>query len=201
MEHSFFSAFILLLLVTDPLGNIPAFISQLKNVPINRKLKIILREVLIAFLTLLFFMLIGKNFLHLLQLSELSMRFAGSIVMFLIARDMIFPPDYIENNQNRGEPFIVPLAIPLLAGPSSIATVMLLSSQSSQQQNGLYVWVAALALTMLGCALILSLAEKLQKLLGEKVVEAFERLMGLILIAISIEMFLNSLKIFIQSNN
>jgi len=196
MQYNFFSAFIILILVTDPFGNIPIFINNLKNVEQKRKLYIILREVLIAFCVLLFFMIYGKNFLHLLQLSELAMKMAGSMVMFLISINMIFPNENVIEKNNLEEPFIVPLAIPLLAGPSSIATVMLLSSQAP---NSMLTWVGALVLSMICCFIVLMMAEYIQKVLGSKVVAAFERLMGLILVSMSVEMFLSSIRTFIHS--
>jgi MarC family membrane protein len=197
MEYNFFSAFILLFLVTDPLGNIPLFIHQLQNFSKRRRVYIIFREICIASCVLLFFMLAGKSFLNLLHLSELSMQFAGSIIMFLIAINMIFPHHNNKDDIPTDEPFIVPLAIPLVAGPSSIATVMLLASQSP---NNMYIWVGALVLTMVCCAVILFMSDFIQDILGEKVVSAFERLMGLILVAMSVEMFLKGIRSFMQNS-
>ncbi len=195
MVYNFFSAFILLFLVTDPLGNIPLFIHHLQNIDKKRKIYIIAREICIAFFILLFFMLAGKTFLNLLHLSELSMQFAGSIIMFLIAVNMIFPmrKNIIEHYDD--EPFIVPLAIPLVAGPSSIATVMLLSSQYPQN---MYMWAGALIFTMICCAVILFMSDFIQNILGAKVVAAFEKLMGLMLVAMSVEMFLKGVRLFIK---
>jgi MarC family membrane protein len=197
MEYNFFSAFILLFLVTDPLGNIPLFIHHLQNISKRRRIYIIFREICIASVVLLFFMLAGKSFLKLLHLSELSMQFAGSIIMFLISLHMIFPMKNNDSNIYAEEPFIVPLAIPLLAGPSSIASVMLLSSQ---YPNNIYIWVGALILTMVCCAVILFMSDLIQNVLGSNVVAAFERLMGLILVAMSVEMFLKGIRLFIQTS-
>ncbi|WP_206999349.1 MarC family protein [Trinickia mobilis] len=198
MEYNFLSATVLLLLITDPLGNIPLFISALKNVPQDRRVKVILREVAIAFVILLIFMVIGDRFLRMMHLTDLSLRIGGGIVLFLIALRMVFPhPDGALGNDPRagGEPFIVPLAIPALAGPSALATVMLLTSQSPGQVPE---WISALTVTMIVCAAALVLAERIQQWLGERTVMAFERLMGLVLVAISVEMILGGIRVFVH---
>lgn len=195
MEYTFVSALILLLLITDPIGNIPIFINSLRNVPAHRRVRIILREVLIAFCLLLAFMFIGKQFLELVNLSDLSLQIAGAVVLFLIALRMIFPTAQNDDpSLSQGaEPFIVPLAIPALAGPSAMATVMLLVSQAPERR---FEWMMALLVTMLICAIVLVLADRIQRLLGERVVIAIEKLMGLILVAIAIEMLLRGIKDF-----
>lgn len=195
MEDTFFSATILLLLITDPLGNVPIFVSTLKGVPPERRVKVILREILIAFTVLLAFMLFGERFLRLMHLTDLSLQLAGGIVLFLIALRMLFPRPGQEQEVLQDEPLIVPLAIPALAGPSALATVMLMVSQAPGR---LLEWVGALTVTMLVCAVVLVSAERLQALLGKRVMAAFERLMGLILVAVSVEMILKSLRILAQ---
>jgi MarC family membrane protein len=198
LEYNFLSATVLLILITDPLGNIPLFIAALKNVPGDRRVRVILREVAIAFVILLFFMVIGDRFLRMMSLTDLSLRIGGGIVLFLIALRMIFPhPDGAFGNDPRagGEPFIVPLAIPALAGPSALATVMLLTSQAPGKT---LEWVGALTVTMVVCAIALVLAERIQKWLGERTVMAFERLMGLVLVAISVEMMLGGIRVFVH---
>ena len=195
MTYTFASATILLLLITDPFGNIPIFVNALRNVAPERRMWVILREVLIAFLLLLSFMFIGDGFLHLMNLSDLSMQIAGAVVMFLIALRMIFPSGTVEADTMLGEPLIVPLAIPALAGPSALATVMLLVSQAPERR---LEWIAALCVTMAVCAVVLVLSERIQRLAGKRVMMAFERLMGLILVAIAVEMLLRGIKQFVQ---
>ncbi|AOJ36910.1 MarC family protein [Burkholderia sp. AU33423] len=198
MEYTFLSATVLLVLITDPLGNIPLFISAMRDVPRERRVKLILREVGIAFVILLFFMLVGDRFLRMMSLTDLSLRLGGGIVLFLIALRMIFPhPDGALGNDPRagGEPFIVPLAIPALAGPSALATVMLLTSQGPGK---MLEWVGALTVTMIVCAVTLVLAERIQQWIGERTVAAFERLMGLVLVAISVEMMLGGVRVFVH---
>ncbi|MBS6360243.1 MarC family protein [Burkholderia sp.] len=198
MEYTFLSATVLLVLITDPLGNIPLFITALRDVPRERRVKLILREVAIAFVILLFFMVVGERFLRMMNLTDLSLRLGGGIVLFLIALRMIFPhPDGALGSDPRagGEPFIVPLAIPALAGPSALATVMLLTSQAPGK---MLEWAGALTVTMIVCAVTLVLAERIQHWLGERTVAAFERLMGLVLVAISVEMMLGGIRVFVH---
>jgi MarC family membrane protein len=195
-EYNFASATVLLLLITDPLGNIPIFANALKRVEPARRARVILREVLIAFVLLLAFMFMGAGFLRLMNLSDLSLQIAGGVVLFLIALRMIFPPPFEEQVSDAHEPLIVPLAVPALAGPSALATVLLLVSQAPERR---LEWVAALTVTMLVCAVVLVLAERIQRLVGERVVMAFERLMGLILVAISVEMLLRGFKAVLRA--
>ncbi len=191
MNYTFASATVLLLLITDPLGNIPIFANALRAVAPERRPRVILREVLIAFGLLLVFMFVGDGFLHVMGLSGLSLQIAGGVVMFLIALRMIFPQPRVATDLPAGEPLIVPLAIPALAGPSALATVMLLVSQAPERR---LEWVAALSVTMAVCAVVLVLAERIQRLIGERVVLAFERLMGLILVAVAVEMLIRGVK-------
>lgn len=196
MEHTFASATILLLLITDPLGNIPIFVNSLRAVPPERRARVILREVMIAFGLLLAFMFVGQSFLKAMSLSDVSLQIGGAVVLFLIALRMIFPPPPQDAPVPLTEPLIVPLAIPALAGPSAMATVLLLVSQAPERR---LEWVAALTVTMAVCAVVLLLAERLQRVVGLRVVSAFERLMGLILVSISVEMLIRGLKSLAQS--
>jgi MarC family membrane protein len=197
VEYTFLSATVLLILITDPLGNIPIFVTCLRGVAPERRTVVILREVAIAFVILLLFMVLGQSFLRMMSLSDQSLRIGGGIVLFLIALRMVFPhPDGPFGGDARGgEPLIVPLAIPALAGPSALATVMLLTSQAPGK---MYEWVGALTVTMIICAIVLMLAERIQAWLGERVMAAFERLMGLVLVAISVEMILGGIRSFVH---
>ncbi|MFM0440666.1 MarC family protein [Paraburkholderia strydomiana] len=197
MEYTFLSATVLLILITDPLGNIPLFISCLRGVSPKRRTAVILREVAIAFAILLVFMVVGDTFLRMMSLTDQSLRIGGGIVLFLIALRMVFPhPDGPFGGDVRGgEPLIVPLAIPALAGPSALATVMLLTSQAPGK---MFEWIGALTVTMIVCAVVLMLAERIQAWLGERTMMAFERLMGLVLVAISVEMMLGGIRAFVH---
>ncbi|HMS26139.1 MAG TPA: MarC family protein [Burkholderiaceae bacterium] len=201
MNYTFLSATILLILITDPVGNIPIFVKTLRHVAPHRRTLVIVREVVIAFLLLLLFMFVGKSFLTTMNLSDVSLQIAGGVILFLIALRMIFPPVEFRPDgapvadELLAEPLIVPLAIPALAGPSALATVMLLVSQAPERK---LEWIAALTVTMLVCAVVLVMAERIQRWLGERVVIAVERLMGLILVAVSVEMLLRGFKAVAQ---
>src|SRR5689334_16365956 len=197
MTQSFFQTFILLLLVTDPFGNVPLFVTALKDVNSARRPRIVLRECAIAFLLLLVFMFFGRHFLAALQLTDISLRIGGSVILLIIAIRMIFPhPDGVLGRSEGGEPFIVPLAIPALAGPSALATVLLFTSNNVEE---VMVHVAALAAVGLVWLAVFLAAERLQKALGAQVMTAFERLMGLILTAMSIEMLLGGVRAFVKT--
>jgi MarC family membrane protein len=191
VTYTFASATVLLLLICDPLGNIPIFANALRHVAPERRAGVILREVLIAFVLLLAFMFVGDSFLRVMGLSGLSLQIAGAVVLFLIALRMIFPNHTAYESTDTREPLIVPLAIPALAGPSALATVMLLVSQAPERR---LEWVAALSVTMAVCALVLVLSDRIQRLIGDRVVLALERLMGLILVAVAVEMMIRGLK-------
>lgn len=197
MTESFFQTFILLLLVTDPFGNVPLFVAGLKDVPVQRRPRIVVRECAIAFLLLLVFMFFGRHFLAALQLSEVALRIGGAVILLLISIRMVFPhPEGVLGRTEGGEPFIVPLAIPALAGPSALATVLLFSSNTTEETMAHVAALAAVAVVWL--AVFLS-AERLQQKLGTQVMTAFERLMGLILAAMSVEMFLGGVRAFIKT--
>lgn len=195
MNYTFVSATILLILITDPIGNIPIFANALKNVAPQRRPWVILREVFVAFVLLLTFMFVGEGFLRVMGLSALSLQIGGGVILFLIALRMIFPPPTAATAQELGEPLIVPLAIPAIAGPSALATVLLLVSQAPERR---LEWIAALCVTMTVSAIVLVLAERIQRVAGERFVVALERLMGLVLVALSIEMMLRGIKTFVQ---
>lgn len=198
MEPSFLSATILLILITDPLGNIPLFLAALKRVEPGRRRRVILRECGIAFLTLLLFMFFGQSFLKVLHLTDESLRIAGGVVLFLIALKMIFPdPEYgvFGPGDGEGEPFIVPIAIPLIAGPSAMATVMLMATNDPSRMAE---WILALAISIGVTLVVFLFAGRIQRVLGKAVVTALERLMGLVLTAVSIEMLLSGLAAYFR---
>ncbi|MCA3084785.1 MAG: MarC family protein, partial [Rhodocyclaceae bacterium] len=187
--------FVLLFLVLDPLGNLPVVASLLKQVDSTRRARVVARECLIAYLILLAFMFGGRQFLDVMHLSEISLSIAGGVILFMIAINMVFKKaDGVFGESLDHEPFIVPLAIPLIAGPSALATVMLMVSREPAK---LGVWVAAMTAAVVVSATLLILGEKIEKLLGQRAMEAIERLMGLILTAIAVEMLLGGIKQFL----
>lgn len=193
MDHSFLSALILLLLVLDPLGSLPIFIPIMRAVPKERRRWVALREVGIAFAVLFAFMFLGDAFLRVMHLSERSLEVAGGVILLIIAIRMIFGSggDSAYGLEPGREPLIFPLAVPLLAGPSAMATVLLLASR---QPERIWEWIGALTAAMLVSFLVLILADRIRKLLGDSVVSAIEKLMGLVLTAIAVEMVLAGLK-------
>jgi MarC family membrane protein len=195
MNADLISAFVLLFLVLDPLGNVPVVASLLRQVPSRRRVRVVLRECAIAYVILIAFMLGGRQFLDLMHLTATSLSIAGGVILFMIAIRMVFKsPDSGAGDLLDHEPFIVPLAIPMIAGPSALATVMLMVSHEPAK---LLIWFGALTVAMLVTTLILALGEPIEKLLGKRGMEAVERLMGLILTAIAVEMLLGGFKNFL----
>jgi len=197
MDLTFASAALILLLVMDPLGNIPLFVSLLKHVEPGRRVAIIVRECAIAFAVLLAFVFTGRQFLDLLGLSDSSLNIAGGVILFLIALRIVFkhPEGIFGDRLLEGEPFIVPLAIPSIAGPTAMATVVLLVSRAPER---MLEWVIALGVAMAITLAFLLFAERISKLVGERGLLALERLMGLILTAIAVEMLLRGIEAFVR---
>ena len=197
MHPELFSAAILLLLVIDPFGNIPLVVAAMHKVPPERRLRVVLRECVAAYVILVLFMTGGQRFLRLMHLSEVSLTIAGGIILFLIAIRMVFHhPDGIFGDQPGGEPFLVPLAVPSIAGPSALATVMLMATRDPAN---LGTWVIALTGAMLVTAVVLAAAHRLQQVLGERAIVALARLMGLVLTALAVEMLLSGVRTFYES--
>ena len=194
MDISFTSAVVILLLVMDPIGNVPLFVSLLRNVQTKRRARVIVRECAIAFAVLIAFVVFGRALLGVFGISDSSLTIAGGVILFLIALRMIFRhPEGVFGDTVGGEPFIVPLAIPSIAGPTAIATVVLLVSRAPQR---LPEWIAAVTVATLATLLLLLFAERISKWVGERGLLAFERLMGLILAAIAVEMLLRGIETF-----
>ncbi len=192
MDHTFVSAFILLLLVLDPFGSLPIFISVMRGVAPERRRIVALREVLLAFAALVVFMFAGEAFLQLMHLTERSLEVAGGVILLMISIRMIFGSgESIYSTDLDREPFVFPLAIPLLAGPSALATVLLLASR---QPDRMFEWVGALTCAMLVSGVVLLAADRIRRWIGDSMVSAIEKLMGLVLTAVSVEMILAGLK-------
>ena len=189
------SAGILLFLIMDPLGNIPLFLSLLRNVRKERRRLVLVRELLIALVVLFAFLFCGQYLLHLLQLKQESVSIAGGIVLFLIGIRMIFPPQEGIFGDAEGEPFIVPMAIPAVAGPSTMAAVMLLANSNPGRTAD---WSMALFLAWLATAFILLSSTYLFRWLGTSVLTALERLMGMLLVALSVQMFLDGVVAYVR---
>ncbi len=197
MKQSFLSATILLILITDPLGNIPLFIAALRKVDPSRRTHVILRECAIAFFTLVVFLIFGKAFLNAVKLSDESLRIAGGVILFLIAINMVFPDSggKLVEDESGAEPFIVPVAIPLIAGPSAMTTVMLLSSSSASLTME---WIGSIFIAIAVTTVVFFASQKLEVWLGKRFLSAIEKLMGLVLTAIAVDMLLGGIATYIK---
>jgi multiple antibiotic resistance protein len=190
------SAALLLFLILDPLGNIPVFLSLLRSLPPRRQRIVLARELLIALVVLMLFLWCGKYALELMHLRQESVSIAGGIVLFLIGIRMIFPPpEGLMGEIPDGEPFIVPMAIPLVAGPSGMAAVLLMGSNDPARLGD---WSLALVIAWAATAAILFSATYLYKWLGQRVLVAVERLMGMLLVAISVQMLMDGITAYLQ---
>jgi multiple antibiotic resistance protein len=189
------SATLLLLTIMDPLGNVANFIANLRPVPSERRLRIIARELVIALVILLGFLFCGRWLLGLLHLKQEALFISGGIVLFLIALKMIFPSAHSEAQEPSVEPFIVPLATPLIAGPSVLATLLVLVNSHPEQMTH---WVVALLASWGITAAVLLCAPAIARVLKEKGSMAVERLMGMLLVMIAVQMFLNGLEHYLK---
>jgi len=192
------SATLTLILIMDPLGNIPMFLSILNKIPDeNRRRKILIRELLLALLVLLIFLFLGRHLLQWLNLQPQSLRIGGGIVLFLIAIKIIFPPPSGGNMGQfpEGEPLLVPLAVPLLAGPSTLAMLILLSSNAPEKWMS---WLLAVILAWLLTSVVMICSGSLLRLLGEKGLVAVERLMGMVLVTLSVQMLLDGFSDYLR---
>ena len=189
------AAFLTILFVMDPLGNVPIFLSVLKDVPDHRRIRVILRELFFALIILMLFLVGGAWFLDLLQLKQESISIAGGIILFIIGLKMIFPMgSIVMDDLPDGEPFLVPLATPCVAGPSTMAVVMLFVHRSPERTLELG---AALFGAWLVSAAVLLMSPMLFRLLGKRGLIATERLMGMLLVIISVQMFFDGIDRFL----
>ena len=184
------SAAVVLFLVLDPLGNVPFFLSALRGVDPSRQARIICRELLIALAVMILFLFLGQYILNVLHVTQPALTTAGGVVLFLIAIRMIFPSDFTLQEAVESEPFIVPLAIPYIAGPSILATELIFMSRNPERW---VTWLSALLIAWAGAGVILLFSPLVRRLLGERVLQASERLMGMVLIVIAIQMLLTGI--------
>jgi multiple antibiotic resistance protein len=194
---SLFSAALTLFLVMDPLGNVPLFVSFLQSVPAKRRPWVIFRENLLALFILVFFLFGGPGLMRVLHIEPHTLSIAGGLVLLLIALEMIFHHfgGVVGGTYSDTEPLIVPLAVPLIAGPSSMTVLMLLSTQHPGQMGN---WAAALIAAWAAGLLILMMAGRLQGLLGPRGLAATERLMGMVLVVVAVQMGLSGITEFVQ---
>lgn len=185
-----------LFLIMDPLGNISAFLTLTKTVDPKKIKFVIIREMLIALATMLCFAFLGKILFDFLELSQVSIRLVAGVILFLAAIKIIFPsPSNLRANLPAGEPFISPLAIPLIAGPSLLATIILYSNMESCQP---VMSFGILIAWMLAC-IVFFLAPLLFRFLGKNGLIACERLLAMILVMIAIQRFMEGIYLFLKT--
>lgn len=190
------TAAITLLLIMNPLGNLPIFISVLRHVDPKRRRKVLIRELLFALFFMLLFLYLGSALLDALGLRQEAVTIAGGIILFIIALRLIFPqPGGVLGLPAGDEPFIVPLAIPLISGPSLLATLILLASQSPDR---MFDWTLASVSAWAISATILMFSNFVLRALGQRGLNAVERLMGLLLVMIAVQMFLDGIVAYIE---
>jgi multiple antibiotic resistance protein len=191
---SLLSATVLLFFVMDPLGNIPLFLLALRDVPAERRTRVVVRDLLVALGVLLLFLFAGSAILRGLGVSQPALTISGGVVLLLIAIRMIFPSPIASLRETvESEPFIFPLAIPYVAGPSVMATELLLMTRDPGRWP---VWVSAILLAWLASAIILLSAGTLRRVLGERALTALERLMGMLLVMLAVEMLMQGIAQF-----
>lgn len=192
------SAALLLFLVMDPLGNIPLFMTTLKKVEPARQRFVVVRELLFALVVLITFLFLGQYILQMLHLTETALTTAGGIILLIIAIKMIFPSHSSNLQQDvEGEPFIVPLAIPYVAGPSAMATALLMMSREPERWLD---WLFAVLIAWFASAVIIYFSSYFARFLGEKGLIAIERLMGMLLVTVAVQMLLSGIADFVAQS-
>lgn len=186
-----FSAALLLFLVMDPFGNVPLFLSVLRPIPPERRRRVIVRELLLALAFLILFLFAGRYLLAALGITEPILTTAGGIILFLIALRMVFPPAggafAADVEAAGGDPVLVPLAVPFLAGPSALASVIFVMGSDPTRWPE---WLAAVLSAWAATGAILYFSTALADVLKRRGLVAIERLMGMVLIAIATKMVL-----------
>lgn len=185
-----------LFFVMDPLGNMPVFNAVLSRFTPQRRAQITARELVIALVILLIFLFAGTAILEFLGLTQPSLNIAGGVLLFIIALRMIFPHSGKEVASDKDEPFIVPLAMPMVAGPSTIAILLLLSSTEPAR---IWEWCTALVIAWAATTVLLTASPFLLRVLGDRGLRALERLMGMLLVLLATQMLLNGVREFVQS--
>jgi multiple antibiotic resistance protein len=190
-----FAAVVTLFLIMDPLGNIPLFLSVLKTVPVERRRIVLVREIALAYLVMILFLFLGRYVLQFLRLEQETIGIAGGIVLFLIALRMVFPGEgALSGEPLEGEPLLVPLAVPLLAGPSTLAAILLL--QRSAPSDTISLLIALTIAWAISGGILLS-STLFYRVLRERGLIAIERLMGMLLVMVAVQMLLNGIKAFL----
>jgi multiple antibiotic resistance protein len=187
---------LILFLIMDPIGHVKSFVLRLNGIDPKRQRQIILRELVIALGVILFFDMLGEYIIDLLQISKATVYLASGIILFLGAIKILFPrPEDEEIGTPDGEPYLVPLAIPMIAGPALLATVMLYAESEANP----YITIVAEVVAWLVAAPILLHARQLLSLLGTSGLTACEKLMGMVLVLLSVQRFMDGIHMFIKT--
>lgn len=192
MDFSILSTALLLFFILDPMGNVPLVLTLLKDYDTQRRRRIVLRECLIGLVILLLFLFGGETFLNVFHLETEAVRIAGGLIFLLIGLKMVFPSQDGASLFPKGEePLVVPIALPMIAGPSALATLLVLSHNHPDHQLGLFY---ALLLAWAASSLILFIAPVLYRVLRRRGLIALERLMGMLLLILSVQMFIDGIR-------
>jgi multiple antibiotic resistance protein len=200
MLEIFLQYFVLYFVVIDPIGTTPLFLVVTKGLNAKDKNKVAFEGVLIATIVLLFFAFFGNYVLKYLGISFPAFTIAGGVILFLIALEMLFDIRSERKkrsiNDKRDKISIFPIAIPLLAGPAAITSVILTISQAEGSFSLLIINIMCLISVMLVSFVILRVFTKFQKFINEKIINIFSRVIGIILAALSIQYILDGIKSF-----
>ena len=181
---------LVLFLIMDPIGNISTYLKMVEGIDPKRQRMIVIREMLIALLIMLFFNFLGEWIFYIFQFSEATVRISSGVILFLIALQILFPTlNAMRSKIGKGEPFITPLAIPLIAGPSLLATIMLYAHLEESKS----LMLGAIAISWIAAVLVLLLANPLNHIFGKNGLLAGEKLMGMILVMLAIQRFLDGI--------
>jgi len=193
---SIFAVTLSLFLVFNALGNIPLFVGLLTKFDVKKQKKIITRELLIALLVLLLFNFFGDDILRLLGISQPIIGIAGGTLLFIIALGMIFPRPNEKKHEalSRQEPYIVPLAMPIIAGPGAIATVMVYA----EQLHNHWLTTGIILMAWVPTYLILLASSNIKYFLGQKGLIACQRLGGMLICLIAVQMFTSGVMVLLQ---
>lgn len=193
---SFLTITLTLLLIMDPIGNVQSFLTLMKDVSAKRQKLVLLREMLIALSAMILFNYIGEFLFNFLEISEVAVRISSGIILFLIAIKILFPgPDSLRNNLPTGEPFITPLAIPLITGPGLLATIMLYAHMDSCEA----MMLSAIVVAWLCACIILLASPYLYRYLGKNGLTACEKLVGMVIVMIAIQRFMEGIQQFMAA--
>lgn len=183
-------------LVTNPIGNSPMILALIKDFSFERQKAIVFREAIFALFLALFFQFFGEFFLGLLNTKDFALTLTGGILLLAVALQMLFPKsESTQTQETKREPFIVPIATPLLSGPGLLTIIMV----NARTEANNFKIASAILIAWIGVTLVLVAAPYLQKLLGKRGLVALEQVMGLVLGLIAMQMIVNGIDLFVKT--